>query len=87
MDRHASGDTGKAALEGFKDVENIQIVVFYPNNGVSPMQLRQMVTQDGNNVNVCAVEGNFDDCQTAVKRIFTDDELIKKLEDNNMMFS
>ena len=82
-----SGDTGKAALEGFKDVENTKICVFYPNNGVSPMQLRQMVTQEGSNVNVCAVEGNFDDCQTAVKKIFTDKNLSTKLADSGMMFS
>lgn len=82
-----SGDTGKAALEGFKDVENIQIIVFYPENGVSPMQLRQMNTQEGENVCVCAVKGNFDDCQTQVKRIFTSPELKKLLAENNMLFS
>ena len=82
-----SGDTGKAALEGFKDVENTEIIVFYPENGVSPMQLRQMNTQEGNNVCVCAVKGNFDDCQTQVKRIFTSEDLRAKLADNNMLFS
>jgi len=82
-----SGDTGKAALEGFKDVENTQIIVFYPENGVSPMQLRQMNTQEGENVCVCAVKGNFDDCQTQVKRIFTSVELKKLLAENNMLFS
>ncbi|MBP3324324.1 MAG: threonine synthase [Clostridia bacterium] len=82
-----SGDTGKAALEGFKDVENTQIIVFYPENGVSPMQLRQMNTQEGENVCVCAVKGNFDDCQTQVKRIFTSPELKVKLSENNMLFS
>ena len=67
-----SGDTGKAALEGFKDVEGTEIMVFYPEDGVSDMQKRQMVTQEGSNVNVCAVKGNFDDCQSGVKKIFTD---------------
>ena len=65
-----SGDTGKAALEGFKDVEGIRICVFYPHGGVSSVQRAQMVTQEGNNVAVCAVEGNFDDAQTGVKNIF-----------------
>ena len=65
-----SGDTGKAALEGFKDVPGIRICVFYPDGGVSPVQRKQMVTQEGNNVIVCAVEGNFDDAQTGVKNIF-----------------
>ena len=66
-----SGDTGKAALEGFKDAEGVKIMVFYPNDGVSKMQKLQMSTQEGNNVNVVAVRSNFDDCQTAVKTIFT----------------
>ena len=66
-----SGDTGKAALEGFKDVEGIRICVFYPDGGVSDVQRRQMVSQEGNNVTVCAVRGNFDDAQTGVKNIFT----------------
>ena len=65
-----SGDTGKAALEGFKDVDGIKICVFYPDGGVSQVQRAQMVTQEGNNVAVCAVEGNFDDAQTGVKNIF-----------------
>ena len=65
-----SGDTGKAALEGFKDVEGTQIAVFYPDGGVSPVQQMQMITQAGNNVRVTAVKGNFDDCQTAVKEAF-----------------
>lgn len=67
-----SGDTGKAALEGFRDVPGTRIVVFYPDNGVSEIQKLQMITQEGNNVNVCAVKGNFDDAQNGVKRIFTD---------------
>ena len=65
-----SGDTGKAALEGFRDVDGIRICVFYPDGGVSPVQRKQMVTQEGSNVIVCAVEGNFDDAQTGVKNIF-----------------
>ena len=65
-----SGDTGKAALEGFHDVPGTGIIVFYPDGGVSPIQRAQMVTQEGSNVRVCAVRGNFDDCQTAVKKTF-----------------
>lgn len=65
-----SGDTGKAALEGFRDVDGVKICVFYPQGGVSKVQRAQMVTQEGNNVAVCAVEGNFDDAQTGVKNIF-----------------
>ena len=82
-----SGDTGKAALEGFKDVENTQILVFYPSDGVSPMQKLQMCTQEGNNVSVCAIEGNFDDAQSGVKRIFTDRAIGEKLAANSMAFS
>ncbi len=82
-----SGDTGKAALEGFKDVEHTKIIVFYPMDGVSPMQKHQMNTQEGSNVRVCAIEGNFDDAQTGVKKIFTTPEISAKLNDNNMMFS
>jgi len=66
-----SGDTGKAALEGFRDVPGIRICVFYPDGGVSPIQRAQMVTQEGENVTVCAVRGNFDDAQTGVKNIFS----------------
>ena len=66
-----SGDTGKAALEGFHDVDGTGIIVFYPDGGVSPIQRAQMVTQEGENVRVCAVRGNFDDAQTGVKWIFT----------------
>ena len=65
-----SGDTGKAALEGFHDVPGVRICVFYPDGGVSQVQRAQMVTQEGNNVAVCAVYGNFDDAQTGVKNIF-----------------
>ena len=74
-----SGDTGKAALEGFKDVDNTQILVFYPVDGVSPMQKLQMTTQEGNNVSVCAIKGNFDDAQSGVKSIFTNSEIKKKI--------
>ena len=82
-----SGDTGKAALEGFKDVRNTEIMVFYPNDGVSAMQQLQMNTQKGDNVYVCAINGNFDDAQTGVKTIFTDDSVKAILADNNMEFS
>lgn len=82
-----SGDTGKAALEGFADVPGTQIMVFYPEDGVSSMQKRQMTTQSGGNVGVCAVEGNFDDCQNGVKAIFTNEEIKSELEKNKMMFS
>ena len=69
-----SGDTGKAALEGFKDVDGTRIQVYYPETGVSEIQKLQMITQEGNNVSVIAVKGNFDDAQTGVKKIFTDNE-------------
>ena len=82
-----SGDTGKAALEGFKDVEGTRIIVFYPDKGVSSMQKRQMVTQDGNNVDVAAVIGNFDDAQSGVKQIFGDADYADVLERNNFMLS
>ena len=82
-----SGDTGKAALEGFKDVEGTSIMVFYPEDGVSPMQKRQMKTQEGENVGVCALKGNFDDCQNGVKAIFTDNEVKNLLDGKGMMFS
>ncbi len=82
-----SGDTGKAALEGFKDVAGTRIMVFYPQDGVSEMQRLQMTTQEGDNVFVCAVKGNFDDCQREVKRIFTDKETVGKLSENGLVFS
>lgn len=82
-----SGDTGKAALEGFRDVEGTSIIVFYPEDGVSAMQKKQMTSQEGANVGVCAIKGNFDDAQNGVKRIFTDDDIAQKLSDNGMMFS
>ena len=82
-----SGDTGKAALEGFKDVPGTKIMVFYPEDGVSPMQKLQMTTQEGSNVCVCAINGNFDDAQSGVKAIFTNDDVASKLSENGMMFS
>ena len=82
-----SGDTGKAALEGFKDVEGTRILVFYPVDGVSPMQKLQMTTQEGANVGVCAIKGNFDDAQTGVKSIFTNKEILQRFEENNLVFS
>ena len=82
-----SGDTGKAALEGFKDVPGTRIIVFYPVEGVSAIQKRQMVTQEGENVGVCAIKGNFDDAQTGVKKIFTNPEIASELAENNMAFS
>ncbi len=82
-----SGDTGKAALEGFKDVENTKIIVFYPSEGVSKMQKLQMDTQAGENVFVCAIKGNFDDAQTGVKKIFTDNKIAELLAESNKQFS
>lgn len=82
-----SGDTGKAALEGFKNVDHTKILVFYPVDGVSPMQKLQMTTQEGDNVAVCAINGNFDDAQSAVKSIFTNAEIKSQLAEKNMMFS
>ncbi|MEE8726910.1 MAG: threonine synthase [Bifidobacterium thermacidophilum] len=76
-----SGDTGKAALAGFADVPGTGITVFYPEGKVSQVQQLQMTTQAGTNVNVCAVRGNFDDAQSAVKRIFGDHELAKRIDD------
>ncbi|MDN6639242.1 MAG: threonine synthase [Tetragenococcus sp.] len=82
-----SGDTGKSAMAGFADVENTKIVVFYPENGVSPIQERQMVTQKGANTFVAAIEGNFDDAQTKVKQLFNDENLRSKMAQNNKAFS
>ena len=82
-----SGDTGKAALEGFSDVPGTKIMVFYPDNGVSEIQKLQMVTQDGDNVGVTAVKGNFDDAQSGVKMIFTDEEYKEALEDSGYKLS
>ena len=82
-----SGDTGKAALEGFKDVEGTKIIVFYPQDGVSEVQKMQMITQEGNNVYSVGVEGNFDDAQSGVKAIFKNKDLIDKMEKSNYKFS
>ncbi len=82
-----SGDTGKAALEGYKDIDGIKITVFYPVEGVSRVQKLQMATQTGNNVNVCAIEGNFDDAQNGVKKIFSDSEFAEKLDRNGYFLS
>ena len=82
-----SGDTGKAALEGFRDVDRTKILVFYPDGGVSEIQKLQMVTQEGRNVGVCAVRGNFDDAQTGVKRIFSDAQLRETLASRGYFLS
>ena len=82
-----SGDTGKAAMEGFADVPQTRIMVFYPRDGVSEIQKLQMVTQEGDNVGVCAVAGNFDDAQAGVKRIFSDSHIRKTLSDRGFFLS
>lgn len=82
-----SGDTGKAALAGFADVEGTRIVVFYPKNGVSPIQEKQMVTQKGANTFVVGIHGNFDQAQTGVKKMFSDKELAKELDAHGFQFS
>lgn len=82
-----SGDTGKAALAGFAGVEGTRIIVFYPKNGVSPIQEKQMVTQKGDNTYVVGITGNFDDAQTGVKKLFGDKELEKELAEAGFRFS
>ncbi|MHB1651149.1 MAG: threonine synthase [Desulfitobacteriaceae bacterium] len=82
-----SGDTGKAALEGFRNVPGTHIVVFYPDDGVSVVQERQMTTTDGKNTYVVAVKGNFDQCQTSVKEIFASSDLRERLKQKKMLFS
>ncbi len=82
-----SGDTGKAALAGFADVPGTRIVVFYPKNGVSPIQERQMVTQKGQNTCVIGIKGNFDDAQTGVKKLFADRRLKEELDQKGFCFS
>lgn len=82
-----SGDTGKAALEGFADVEGTKIAVFYPRDGVSDIQKLQMTTQSGNNVAVSGIHGNFDDAQSGVKKIFTDKEFIAELDRRGYVLS
>ena len=82
-----SGDTGKAALEGYRDVERVRILVFYPTGGVSRIQQKQMATQAGNNVGVIAIRGNFDDAQTAVKRVFDSPEMAAEADRHGFFFS
>jgi threonine synthase len=82
-----SGDTGKAALEGFKDVKGTKIIVFFPSQGVSEVQRMQMVTQEGGNVYSIAVNGNFDDAQNGVKRIFGDEDISTLMQENGYKFS
>ncbi len=82
-----SGDTGKAALAGFQDVENVGITVFYPDHGVSEIQRLQMITQEGNNTGVVAIKGNFDDAQSGVKRIFNDAAFQKEFKQYKTIFS
>jgi len=82
-----SGDTGKAALEGFKDVDGTEIIVFFPQDGVSEIQKMQMITQEGNNVHSIGVIGNFDDAQSGVKEIFTDNEIVDKMLKKGYKFS
>ncbi len=82
-----SGDTGKAALEGYADVDRVKIHVFYPVDGVSEVQKRQMSTTEGKNVNVTAVKGNFDDCQNGVKAIFADKDIASKLDKKGYFLS
>ena len=82
-----SGDTGKAALEGFADVEGTKIIVFFPEDGVSPVQKQQMVTQKGDNTYVIGIQGNFDDAQSGVKAIFTDPSFQEQLAQKGYMFS
>lgn len=82
-----SGDTGKAALAGFAGVEGTRIIVFYPKNGVSPIQEKQMITQKGDNTLVVGIHGNFDDAQTGVKKIFSDKALAKEMDEKGFQFS
>ncbi|QUH24662.1 threonine synthase [Serpentinicella alkaliphila] len=82
-----SGDTGKAALEGFANIDGIKIIVYFPQNGVSEVQKKQMITQEGFNTYVVGIEGNFDDAQSGVKNIFTDEDFNGKLKEKGFMFS
>ena len=82
-----SGDTGKAALEGYKDIDGIKMMVFYPVDGVSRVQKMQMATQTGSNVSVMAIRGNFDDAQSGVKKIFSDGDAVAFLDENGHFFS
>ena len=82
-----SGDTGKAALEGFANIDGIKIIVFFPEEGVSKIQKLQMKTQEGANTFVVGINGNFDDAQNGVKKIFNDEIFIKRLDKNNYILS
>ncbi len=82
-----SGDTGKAALEGFKNLDGFKVMVYYPKDGVSPIQEMQMVTQDGNNVSVVGINGNFDDAQKGVKELFGDNDFKEELKEKNFILS
>jgi len=82
-----SGDTGSAALTGFADLLGTRIIVFYPDRGISPVQKKQMTCQPGENLFVCAVDGNFDQAQTVVKNLFSDPEISRVLAENNSTFS
>ena len=82
-----SGDTGKAALAGFADVEGTSIIVFYPKDGVSPIQEKQMLTQKGDNTTVIGIKGNFDDAQNGVKAMFNNKDLEQKMKENGYQFS
>ena len=82
-----SGDTGKAALAGFADVEHTKIIVFYPKDGVSPIQKKQMVTQKGENTYVVGINGNFDQAQTGVKKMFSDEKLAEIMDQAGYQFS
>lgn len=82
-----SGDTGKAALEGYRDIPGVQMLVFYPADGVSRVQKLQMATQLGGNVDVCAIHGNFDDAQNGIKRIFSDRDAASKLNERGYFLS
>ncbi|WP_297632468.1 threonine synthase [uncultured Clostridium sp.] len=82
-----SGDTGKAALEGFKDIEGFKVVVYYPQDGVSEIQKKQMISQEGTNVYVVAIEGNFDNAQQGVKEIFKNEKLKEDLLKNKIRLS
>lgn len=82
-----SGDTGKAAMAGFENVPNTKIIVFYPKGGVSPIQEKQMLTQNGENTHVIGITGNFDDAQSAVKQMFTNTQLAKKIAEKGYQFS
>lgn len=82
-----SGDTGKAAMEGFADVEGTEVIVFYPTEGVSAMQRQQMITQEGKNTTAVGIRGNFDDAQAACKMLFGDEKLRESLREKNFVFS